>query len=79
MSPDEIHQKEGIMSDQLKARKIVLVTGGSRGLGRHTALAAAQAGFNVVITYRSQRKAAEAVSSEIELLDRKAAVLSGYE
>lgn len=64
------------MSDQTKAGKLVLVTGGSRGLGRHTALAAAQAGFDVVITYRSQRKAAEAVSSEIEALGRKAAVLS---
>jgi len=64
------------MSDPTTTRKTVLVTGGSRGLGRHTALAAAHSGFDVVITYRSQREAAEAVSSQIEALGRKAAALS---
>jgi NAD(P)-dependent dehydrogenase (short-subunit alcohol dehydrogenase family) len=64
------------MSDPTKTRKTVLVTGGSRGLGRHTALAAAHSGFDVVITYRSQREAAEAVSSQIEALGRTAAALS---
>jgi NAD(P)-dependent dehydrogenase (short-subunit alcohol dehydrogenase family) len=73
---DETHHKENSIPDATKARKVVLETGGSRGLGRHTALAAARAGFDVVITYRSQRKAAEAVSSEIEAFGRKAAVLS---
>ena len=63
------------MSDPTKTRKTVLVTGGSRGLGRHTALAAAHSGFDVVITYRSRREAAEAVLSQIEALGRKAAAL----
>jgi NAD(P)-dependent dehydrogenase (short-subunit alcohol dehydrogenase family) len=40
------------MSDPTKTRKTVLVTGGSRGLGRHTALAAAHSDLNVVITLR---------------------------
>src|SRR5258705_4031891 len=71
-----IHQKEHTMSDPTKIRKTVLVTGGSRGLGRHTELAAAEAGSDVVITYRSQREAAEPVSSQIEALGRKAAALS---
>jgi len=64
------------MSDPTKTRKTVLVTGGSRGLGRHTALAAARSGFDVVITYRSQREAAEAVASQIEALGRQATALS---
>jgi NAD(P)-dependent dehydrogenase (short-subunit alcohol dehydrogenase family) len=64
------------MSDQTNAEEIVLVTGGSRGLGRHTALAAAQAGFNVIITYHSNKAAAEAVLGEVKTLGRKAAALS---
>jgi NAD(P)-dependent dehydrogenase (short-subunit alcohol dehydrogenase family) len=64
------------MSDQTNAGEIVLVTGGSRGLGRHTALAAAQAGFDIIITYHSNKAAAEAVLVEIKTLGRKAAALS---
>lgn len=63
------------MSDQTNAGKVVLVTGGSRGLGRHTALAAAGAGFHVIITYHSKQDAAEAVLGEIRALGRKAAAL----
>lgn len=44
--------------------KTVLVTGGSRGIGRATALAFARAGANVGITYKSDRAAAEAVIGE---------------
>ncbi|MBN9117308.1 MAG: SDR family NAD(P)-dependent oxidoreductase, partial [Pandoraea sp.] len=41
-------------------RKIVLITGGSRGLGRASALAAARRGIDVILTYRSQRAEADA-------------------
>ncbi|MFZ2871748.1 SDR family NAD(P)-dependent oxidoreductase [Zavarzinia sp.] len=52
--------------------KITLVTGGSRGLGRNTALSIARRGGDVVITYRSQADEAAAVVAEIEALGRKA-------
>ena len=49
-------------------KKIALVTGGSRGLGREMALRLAEAGHHVVITYLSQKNAAEAVVKEIEAM-----------
>lgn len=47
------------------ARKIALITGGSRGLGRSTALYLAQEQVDIVLTYLSNQTAAEAVVSEI--------------
>jgi len=55
--------------------KIALVTGGSRGLGKNMALRLAQAGHDVIITYQTQKEAADAVVAEIEGLDRKAEAL----
>jgi len=55
--------------------KITLVTGGSRGLGRNTALSIARRGDDVVITYRSRADEAAAVVGEIEALGRKAVAL----
>lgn len=48
--------------------KRALVTGGSRGVGRATALRLAQAGADVAIAYRSRTDEAEAVVAEIEAL-----------
>ena len=45
--------------------KIAVVTGASRGIGRSIALALAAAGATVVVNYRSQAEAAEAVVAEI--------------
>lgn len=53
--------------------KISLVTGGSRGLGRNTALHIARRGGDVIITYQRNRDDAEAVVAEIRALGRKAA------
>lgn len=55
--------------------KIALITGGSRGLGRNTALSIARCGGDVVITYRSRADEAQAVVTEIQALGRKAAAL----
>ena len=55
--------------------RIVLITGGSRGLGRNMALQSARHGIDVLLTYRSNRKEAEAVVAEIEKSGRRAAAL----
>ncbi len=55
--------------------KIALVTGGSRGLGRNTALHLAKAGVDVILTYQRQRDEADKAVDEIEKLGRKAAAL----
>jgi NAD(P)-dependent dehydrogenase (short-subunit alcohol dehydrogenase family) len=54
---------------------IVLITGGSRGLGRNMALHVAKRGSDVVLTYRSNRKEAEAVVAEIQKSGRRAVAL----
>jgi NAD(P)-dependent dehydrogenase (short-subunit alcohol dehydrogenase family) len=62
-------------SNTTQTPRIALVTGGSRGLGRNTAVKLAQYGNDVILTYRSQRGEAEAVVAEIEKLGRRAAAL----
>ena len=52
--------------------KVALVTGGSRGLGKNMALAIAKKGIDVIITYNSNKEAADKVVSEIESLGQKA-------
>jgi NAD(P)-dependent dehydrogenase (short-subunit alcohol dehydrogenase family) len=54
---------------------IAVVTGGSRGLGRNTALALARKGNDVILTYRSRQAEAQAVVAEIETLGRRAVAL----
>lgn len=54
---------------------ITLITGGSRGLGRNTALSVARRGGDVVFTYHSRVEDAQAVVGEIEALGRKAVAL----
>jgi 3-oxoacyl-[acyl-carrier protein] reductase len=59
------------------AGRSALVTGGSRGIGRATALALAKAGANVAITYLSRAAEAESIAAEIRGLGRRAAVYGG--
>jgi NAD(P)-dependent dehydrogenase (short-subunit alcohol dehydrogenase family) len=53
--------------------KIAIITGGSRGLGRNTAINLARRGVDVVFTYRANEKEAESLIREIEAMGRKAA------
>lgn len=47
-------------------RRVILVTGASRGIGAAVALAAARAGYAVGVSYRSNAPAAESVAAAIE-------------
>ena len=55
--------------------KVALVTGGSRGLGKNTALRLASYGADSIITYHSHKEEADSVVSEIEAKDQRAVAL----
>lgn len=55
--------------------KIALVTGGNRNIGRETALALAQRGADVVITYREQQDTAAQAVKDLEILGVRAKAL----
>ena len=52
--------------------KVAIITGGSRGIGRATAIAAAARGFRIVVGYASNEAAARSVVSIIEASNGKA-------
>lgn len=52
--------------------RVAIVTGGSRGIGRATSLAAAKRGYKVVVGYASNKVAAGEVVAEIEASNGKA-------
>jgi len=54
---------------------IALITGGSRGLGKSTALKLAEQGVDVVLTYRSNTSEATKVVAQIEQMGRRAVAL----
>jgi NAD(P)-dependent dehydrogenase (short-subunit alcohol dehydrogenase family) len=55
--------------------KVIVITGGSRGIGASAALQCAQRGMGVVLTYKSQPEAAASVVQRIEALGGKAVAL----
>lgn len=57
-------------------RRVALVTGAGKRLGRHIALTLAQQGWDVAVHYRTSRAEAEATANEIRALGRRAVVLS---
>jgi len=50
-------------------KKIALIIGGSRGIGKAIALRLAKSGFNIWLTYHNNHVAAQETKKEIELLD----------
>jgi NAD(P)-dependent dehydrogenase (short-subunit alcohol dehydrogenase family) len=53
--------------------KIAIITGGSRGLGRNTAINLARRGVNILFTFRANQKEADSLVREIEAMKIKAA------
>ena len=51
----------------MPSRQVALVTGGGRGIGRAVSLELAQSGYDVVVTFRANRNAAE---ETVELIRR---------
>lgn len=56
-------------------RKIALITGASRGLGKSAALRLAAQGVDIIGTYHSKADEAQAVVAQIEQLGGRAAML----
>src|SRR5260364_363977 len=52
--------------------RVAVITGGSRGIGRATALAAASRGFKIVVGYASNEAAAQSTVAAIEASNGKA-------
>ncbi len=63
------------MQGALLADMRVLVTGGSSGIGRGIAIAAARAGADVALTYRANERGARDVAREVEAFGRRARVI----
>ncbi|WP_299538033.1 SDR family oxidoreductase [uncultured Herbaspirillum sp.] len=57
--------------------KVIIVTGGSRGIGAATALLAAQRGYAVCVNYVSNREAAESVAGQIRADGGRAITVAG--
>jgi NAD(P)-dependent dehydrogenase (short-subunit alcohol dehydrogenase family) len=55
--------------------KIVIITGGSRGLGKSMSLRLAEKGHDVILTYNSRKVEADAVVAQLEKMGRKAVAL----
>ncbi|MDO6423673.1 SDR family oxidoreductase [Saccharophagus degradans] len=55
-----------------KSNKAVLITGGSRGIGRAIAIHAAKAGYDIIFSYRTNLDAATSIYDELHALGAKA-------
>ncbi|MEI3852213.1 MULTISPECIES: SDR family oxidoreductase [Ensifer] len=61
----------------MSAGPVLLVTGGSRGIGAAVCVAAAKAGWRVAVNYATNRDAADAVVSAIEAVGGTAIAVQG--
>lgn len=62
-------------TDNAARAPIALITGGSRGLGRNTALQLAERGSDVIVTYQRAEAEAQAVVEQARALGRRASAL----
>jgi NAD(P)-dependent dehydrogenase (short-subunit alcohol dehydrogenase family) len=62
------------MSDGEGVGKVALITGASRGVGADTARLLAEAGFDVVVNYRSKARRAEQVADTVRAAGREALI-----
>ena len=53
----------------METRKTALVTGAAKGIGRQIAYCMAEAGYNVIVNYHSNKAAAEELCREMEKFD----------
>ncbi len=53
--------------------RVAVITGGSRGLGRNTAVNLAGRGVKIIFTYRENQKEADSLIREVEAMKKKAA------
>jgi 3-oxoacyl-[acyl-carrier protein] reductase len=65
------------MAPNNQSNKAVLITGGSRGVGRATALLLASGGYDVAINHRDSKAQAEETAAAIEALGVKAVIVQG--
>ncbi len=56
-------------------RKVALVTGSSRGIGREAAIALAREGYDIAVNYARSKSGAEETASKVEELGRKAVIV----
>jgi NAD(P)-dependent dehydrogenase (short-subunit alcohol dehydrogenase family) len=56
--------------------KVLIITGGSRGIGAATAILAAQRGYTVCVNYRANRSAAERVVKAVEAAGARAVAVA---
>ncbi len=61
----------------MTTRPILLVTGGSRGIGAAVSRKAAAQGYDLLVNYRSDQAAAEAVAADCRRLGAKAEIVRG--
>jgi NAD(P)-dependent dehydrogenase (short-subunit alcohol dehydrogenase family) len=62
-------------TSESSARRVLLVTGGSRGIGAATALRAARDGWDVAVNYTRDAAAAQAVAEGVRVQGRRALVV----
>lgn len=73
MQSSIIQKKDSYLKGALM--KVTIITGGSRGIGKATALNLATQGQDIILTYHNQKEEATSVITEIEKLGRKAVAL----
>ena len=57
------------------SKKVALVTGSSRGIGKEIALHLAKEGYDIVLNYARSKSAAQETAEEIKALGREALVV----